>query len=60
MVAIGRTPNGKMIDAQVAGVEVDERGFIRTDKQMRTNVPPYFLLLVILSRSANARSQRCA
>ncbi|MFD0965613.1 dihydrolipoyl dehydrogenase [Seminibacterium arietis] len=44
LVAIGRTPNGKMIDAQVAGVEVDERGFIRTDKQMRTNVPHIFAI----------------
>ena len=44
LVAIGRTPNGKLIDAQVAGVEVDERGFIRTDKQMRTNVPHIFAI----------------
>ncbi|MGL5006164.1 MAG: dihydrolipoyl dehydrogenase [Plesiomonas sp.] len=39
LVAIGRVPNGKLLDAGKAGVEVDERGFIRTDKQMRTNVP---------------------
>ncbi|MGL5758414.1 dihydrolipoyl dehydrogenase [Plesiomonas sp.] len=38
LVAIGRVPNGKLLDAGKAGVEVDERGFIRTDKQMRTNV----------------------
>lgn len=44
LVAIGRTPNGKLIDAQLAGVEVDERGFIRTDKQMRTNVPHIFAI----------------
>lgn len=44
LVAIGRTPNGKLIDAGVAGVEVDERGFIRTDKQMRTNVPHIFAI----------------
>lgn len=44
LVAIGRTPNGKLIDAHVAGVEVDERGFIRTDKQMRTNVPHIFAI----------------
>lgn len=42
LVAIGRTPNGKLIDAEKAGVNVDERGFIRTDKQMRTNVPHIF------------------
>ncbi|PJG85036.1 dihydrolipoyl dehydrogenase [Conservatibacter flavescens] len=44
LVAIGRTPNGKLIDANAAGVEVDERGFIRTDKQMRTNVPHIFAI----------------
>jgi dihydrolipoamide dehydrogenase len=44
MVAVGRTPNGKRIDAQLAGVHVDERGFIPTDKQMRTNVPHIFAI----------------
>lgn len=38
LVAIGRTPNGKLIDADKAGVKVDERGFIPVDKQMRTNI----------------------
>lgn len=44
LVAIGRTPNGKLIDAGKAGVEVDERGFINVDKQMRTNVPHIFAI----------------
>ncbi|WP_115719966.1 dihydrolipoyl dehydrogenase [Gallaecimonas mangrovi] len=44
LVAIGRTPNGKLIDADKAGVNVDERGFIATDKQMRTNVPHIFAI----------------
>ena len=39
LVAIGRTPNGKLIDAEKAGVEVSDRGFIEVDKQLRTNVP---------------------
>ncbi|BAX54205.1 Dihydrolipoyl dehydrogenase [Photobacterium damselae subsp. piscicida] len=39
LVAIGRVPNGKLLDAEKAGIEVDERGFIHVDKQMRTNVP---------------------
>ncbi|WED22362.1 dihydrolipoyl dehydrogenase [Vibrio sp. JC009] len=39
LVAIGRVPNGKLIDAELAGLEVDERGFINVDKQMRTNIP---------------------
>ena len=44
LVAIGRTPNGKLIDAGKAGVEVDERGFIHVDKQMRTNVPHIYAI----------------
>ncbi|QIZ78558.1 dihydrolipoyl dehydrogenase [Ferrimonas lipolytica] len=39
LVAIGRLPNGKLINAEAAGIAVDERGFINVDKQMRTNVP---------------------
>ncbi|WP_338591352.1 dihydrolipoyl dehydrogenase [Shewanella khirikhana] len=42
LVAIGRTPNGKLIDADKAGINVDERGFINVDKQLRTNVPHIF------------------
>ncbi len=38
LVSVGRTPNGKLIDADKAGVNVDERGFIAVDKQQRTNV----------------------
>jgi dihydrolipoamide dehydrogenase len=44
LVAVGRVPNGKMIGAEAAGVRVDERGFIPTDKQMRTNVPHIFAI----------------
>lgn len=36
--AVGRAPNGKKIDAEKAGVTVDERGFINVDNQLRTNV----------------------
>mgnify|MGYP000605860889 FL=1 len=39
LVAIGRAPNGKLLDAENAGIEVDQRGFINVDKQMKTNVP---------------------
>ena len=38
LVAVGRRPNGKAIAADKAGVEVDDRGFISVDEQMRTNV----------------------
>ncbi|MCG8707460.1 dihydrolipoyl dehydrogenase [Brenneria sp. 4F2] len=44
LVAIGRVPNGKLLDAGQAGVEVDERGFIHVDKQMRTNVPHIYAI----------------
>ncbi|WP_133408327.1 dihydrolipoyl dehydrogenase [Parashewanella tropica] len=44
LVAIGRTPNGKLIDADKAGVNIDERGFINVDKQLRTNVPNIFAI----------------
>jgi len=39
LVAVGRVPNGKLIDADKAGVFVDERGFIPADARLRTNVP---------------------
>lgn len=44
LVAIGRAPNGKKIDAEKAGINVDERGFIHVDKQLRTNVPHIFAI----------------
>jgi dihydrolipoamide dehydrogenase len=44
LVAVGRTPNGKLIGAERAGVAVDDRGFIDVDKQMRTNVPHIFAI----------------
>ena len=44
LVAIGRAPNGALIDADKAGVAVDERGFIAVDKQQRTNVPHIFAI----------------
>lgn len=44
LVAVGRKPNGGMIDADKAGVKVDERGFISVDKQMRTNVSHIFAI----------------
>ena len=44
LVAVGRTPNGKTIDAEKAGVRITDRGFIPVDKQMRTNVPHIFAI----------------
>ena len=42
--AVGRTPNGKKIAAENAGVAVTDRGFINVDIQMRTNVPHIFAI----------------
>ncbi|MBB6339224.1 dihydrolipoamide dehydrogenase [Xanthomonas arboricola] len=44
LVAVGRTPNGKKIGADKAGVTITERGFIPVDRQMRTNVPHIFAI----------------
>jgi dihydrolipoamide dehydrogenase len=44
LVAVGRSPNGKKIAADKAGVAVTDRGFIEVDKQMRTNVPHIFAI----------------
>ncbi|MCL1635640.1 dihydrolipoyl dehydrogenase [Luteimonas sp. SX5] len=44
LVAVGRAPNGKKLDAEKAGVRVGERGFIDVDRQMRTNVPHIFAI----------------
>jgi dihydrolipoamide dehydrogenase len=42
LVAVGRTPNGRAIGADAAGVRVSDRGYIPVDRQMRTNVPHIF------------------
>lgn len=44
LVSIGRKPNGKNIGAELAGVNVDDHGFIAVDKQMRTNVNHIFAI----------------
>ena len=44
LVSVGRTPNGRKIGAEAAGVAVTERGFIEVDSQMRTNVPHIFAI----------------
>lgn len=44
LVSVGRKPNGGNIDADKAGIQVDERGFIKADKQMRTNVGHIFAI----------------
>jgi dihydrolipoamide dehydrogenase len=44
LVAVGRSPNGKLIGAEEAGVTADDHGFISVDKQLRTNVPHIFAI----------------
>jgi dihydrolipoamide dehydrogenase len=38
LVSVGRSPNGKLIDVERAGIKVNDRGFIEVDRQMKTNV----------------------
>jgi dihydrolipoamide dehydrogenase len=58
LVAVGRSPNGKKIGADKAGVAVTERGFIDVDKQMRTNVPHIFAIGDIVG-SRCSRTRPC-
>ncbi len=44
LVAVGRSPNGKLIDADKAGVNVDDIGFINVDNQQRTNIPHIYAI----------------
>jgi len=44
LVSVGRAPNGRKIQAEAAGVAIDERGFIPVDSQMRTNVSHIFAI----------------
>ncbi|MGH8286898.1 MAG: dihydrolipoyl dehydrogenase, partial [Steroidobacteraceae bacterium] len=44
LVAVGRAANGRRISAEAAGVDVNERGIIGVDRQLRTNVPHIFAI----------------
>lgn len=44
LVAVGRSPNGKLINAEAAGVAVNDYGFIEVNKQMQTNVPHIYAI----------------
>jgi glutathione reductase (NADPH) len=50
--AIGRSPNTRTLDAEKAGVELDERGFVPTDKFQQTNVENIFALGDVTGRAA--------
>jgi dihydrolipoamide dehydrogenase len=44
LVSIGRSPNGHLLDAEKAGVDIDKDGFIATNRQMKTNVDNIFAI----------------
>jgi len=44
LTAVGRRPNGKDLKAEAAGVNVNERGYIPVDKQLKTNVPHIYAI----------------
>ena len=44
LMAVGRRPNGREIGAEAIGIQVNERGFIPVDAQMRTNLPHIFAI----------------
>ena len=44
LVAVGRKPNGKAIGAQLAGIHVEDSGFIPVNKQMKTNIPHIYAI----------------
>ena len=44
LVAVGRKPNTDGLGATEAGVELDERGRIRTDAEWQTNVPGIYAI----------------
>lgn len=44
IVTVGRRPNGDQMNLKAAGIQVDERGFIKVNAQRRTNVPHIFAI----------------
>ena len=58
LFATGRVPNTDLLDVAKTGVEVDERGFVKTDGYLETNVPGIWALgdivgKYLLKHSAN-------
>jgi pyruvate/2-oxoglutarate dehydrogenase complex dihydrolipoamide dehydrogenase (E3) component len=44
LVAAGRPPNTDTLDPEAAGVEMDKRGFVKTNDRLETNVPGIYVL----------------
>ena len=60
LLAVGRSPNGKNIGAENAGIHVDERGFIPVDKQQKTNVPNIYAIGDIVGQPMLAHKGKVA
>ncbi|AKZ66038.1 dihydrolipoyl dehydrogenase [Candidatus Palibaumannia cicadellinicola] len=50
LVAIGRIPNSTLLDAQKIGIQINNKGFIQVDKQMRTNISNIYAIGDIVSQ----------
>jgi len=59
LVCVGRRPNGDQLNAEAAGVEVDDKGFIAVDGQMRTNVGHIFAIGDIVGQPMLAHKGSC-
>jgi pyruvate/2-oxoglutarate dehydrogenase complex dihydrolipoamide dehydrogenase (E3) component len=44
LLAVGRTPNTDDLGLKEAGIEVDERGYIKVDEYLRTSAPDVYAL----------------
>jgi len=44
LVAAGRTPNTDMLNLETAGIETDDRGYIKSDEKLRTTAPDIFVI----------------
>ena len=44
LVTVGRKPNSDQMNLKITGLEIDERGFIKTDAQRRTKIPNIFAI----------------
>ena len=65
LLALGRVPNTDILDVKKSGVKTDERGFVKVDRYMETNVKDIWAIGDIVGRymlkhSANLEAQYCA
>ena len=65
LLATGRVPNTDVLDVGATGVEIDRRGFVKTDEYLETNVPGIWALgdivgKYLLKHSANLEAAHVA